>query len=357
MNGIFLHSCWRSSGTWLWEKLRTQPQHLGFYEPLHEFLPGMTAPRITALHSAGWRSRHPPMSQPYFAEYTPLLQDSRILPYRKGVTGAETSFSFHRFFMSAQQRHEKLYAYINGLCDAAHAANRLPVLKFARSQGRLGWFARNFPQHQHALLIRQPWSKFRSAWRCLLEDGNPYFMAAPFMVLERNQHEPAVARLIRALALPFPTGALGLRNLNGWMRRARRMEPRMLYRATLALWLLNTASALPEAELVLDADAPPAELASQFGLELAPAEQRPAATLRQRPLMTLAEIRACHGIGLKALAPEPDLRNRLEFWLAAAEAEAARDLAPELDIPTLPRAPGFLCRAAARARKKAVAFL
>jgi hypothetical protein len=350
MNGIFLHSCWRSSGTWLWEKLRTQPQHLGFYEPLHEFLPSMTSPQIDSLHSAGWRSRHPRMSRPYFAEYAPLLKENGILRQRKGVAGAQTQFSFDQFFMNARQPHERLYSYINRLCDTAYAAGRLPVMKFARSQGRLGWFARHFPQHTHALLIRQPWSKFRSAWRCLVEDGNPYFMAAPFMVLERNAHEPAVAALIRAFDLPVGEGCFGPRGVNAWMRKARRLEPRTLYRAMLALWLLNTANALPAAALVLNADDPPEALASAFGLALAPEPPRPAATLHARPLLLLSEIRASHDTARAAIAPhiDPALRAQLESWLAAAEAEAANDLAPGRAIPTLARAPTLLCRVAKR---------
>jgi len=355
MDGIFLHSCWRSSGTWLWERLRTQKEHLGFYEPLHEFLPSMTGARIDSLDSAGWFSRHPKMSRPYFAEYAPLLKESGILRTRKGVTGAETQFSFHQFFMGARQPHEKLYAYINGLCETAHSAGRIPVLKFARSQGRLAWFARHFPGHRHALLIRQPWTKFRSAWRCLVEDGNPYFMAAPFMVLERNAGEPAVAAMILAFGLPVGDGCLGPRGVNAWMRKARRLEPLVLYRAMLALWLLNTAHALPEAGLVLDADDPPEALAGAFGLGLTPEAPRPAATLRARPLLHLAEIRACHDAGLTAIASwiDPALRGRLEVWLAAAEAEASRDLAPELPIPTLALAPTLLCRAAKRIKRLA----
>jgi hypothetical protein len=352
MDGIFLHSCWRSSGTWLWERLRTQKEHLGFYEPLHEFLPSMTGAQIDSLHSGGWFSRHPKMSRPYFAEYAPLLKERKMLRKRKGVAGAETEFSFHRFFMGARQPHERLYAYINGLCETAHSAGRIPVLKFARSQGRLAWFARHFPGHTHALLIRQPWAKFRSAWRCLVEDGNPYFMAAPFMVLERNAREPAVAALILAFGLPVGGSGLGPRGVNGWMRKARRLEPRVLYRAMLALWLLNTARALPEAGLVLDADDAPEALAGAFGLALAPEAPRPSATLRTRPLMHLAEIRACHDAGLAAVAPwvDPALAGRLGYWLAAAEAEAACDLAPGLAIPTLARAPGLLRRAAKRLR-------
>jgi hypothetical protein len=35
---IFMHSGWRSCGTWLWETLRESATVCGYYEPLHEGL-------------------------------------------------------------------------------------------------------------------------------------------------------------------------------------------------------------------------------------------------------------------------------------------------------------------------------
>src|SRR5580698_7486356 len=145
MNGIFLHASWRSSGTWLWERLRSQPEYMGFYEPLHEALPSLTLRKIASSQTSNWQSRHTEMSRPYFAEYAPLLKRSKIFRYRRGVALAHRSFSFDRFFMEKADRHEKLYRYIKQLCNTAQMAGKRPVLKFARSQGRFSWVAAQFP--------------------------------------------------------------------------------------------------------------------------------------------------------------------------------------------------------------------
>jgi hypothetical protein len=330
MNGIFLHTSWRSSGTWLWETLRGKPEFMGFYEPLHEFLPGISARGIAAIHSNNWQSRHPAMARPYFDEYLPLLQRSKISWRRKGVAQGNTAFAFDRFFMEPNELHEELYRYIKQLCDLAYAAGQLPVLKFARSQGRFAWFAKHFPDVKHALLIRQPWLQFRSGWRCMVEDKNPYFIAAPFMVLERNAALPEVAALIMALGLPVRAACHPmLPRLKHWIRAVPGMDAKILYRAAFALWLLNTTHALPAAALVLDGDAAPADIAAPFGLEMGTAQRPLPSPFSIPPAMALADIRACHDIALAALRHRlnPALPKRLEHWLAAAEAHAACDLA------------------------------
>jgi hypothetical protein len=351
MDGIFLHASWRSSGTWLWERLRNQPSCMGFYEPLHEYLPGMTARRIAGMRSTSWQSRHPEMATPYFAAYTPLLNGAR--PFRKGVKGAAPGFSFDRFFLGADESHPELQAYIQQLCDVAHAAGQTPVLKFARSQGRLAWFAANFPTYRHALLLRQPWTQFRSGWRCLAEDENPYFLAAPFMVLERNTNSPDVAALIAALGLPIqPSTAPILARLKHWLATIRSTSPETLYKAAFALWLLNAIHALPAATLVLDGDAPPSTIAAPFGLDAGHAQRPPAITPGRPPHLTSSAVQSCHAAALAALAHRltPALRARISPWLAAAEVQAARDLAVHIQVRALAPAPGLLRRAAGRLR-------
>lgn len=349
MNGIFLHTSWRSSGTWLWERLRSQPEYMGFYEPLHEALPSLSLRRIALCRTSNWQSRHTEMTRPYFAEYAPLLKTSKIFQFRRGVALAEPSFSFDRFFMEKDERHEKLYFYIKQLCDTARMAGKQPVLKFARSQGRFSWLAAHFPDYTHALLIRQPWTQFRSGWRCMVEGENPYFVAVPFLLLERNIATPDVAALVQALDLPVrPSFGPPIRTLKYWVSMARRIDAITLYKASFALWLLNIAHALPEAALVLDGDGPLAEMLAPFGLE-AGARQRPhPGTFNLRPLMNVAAIRSCHDKAVAALAYrlDPILKNRLEYWLSAAEAQAARDLAVHVQMRALAPVTGFLHRAA-----------
>lgn len=205
MDGIFLHTGWRSSGTWLWQKLRATPHAMGFYEPLHETLPTITPAEIARLSPRSWASRHGAAPAPYFLEYGSLLQ-----PGLRGVPLALPRFAFNRFFLEAGDEDAPLAAYIGQLAALARAQGRQPVFKFTRSQGRLPWFRANFPQCRHIALIRQPWTQFRSAWRCHAQDGNKYFLAAPFLVLERNRGHRDVAALIRRFALPVGWGSFCL---------------------------------------------------------------------------------------------------------------------------------------------------
>jgi hypothetical protein len=324
MDGIFLHTAWRSSGTWLWEQLRNTPGYHGFYEPLHEFLPTMDTRIMATLSPCAWASRHPETAQPYFKEFLPLHDG-------KGVRGANISFSFDNYF---GQPPEDLRAYINSLCATAAQGSKRPVLKFARSQGRLPWFVENFPNHLHAALIRQPWTQFRSGWRCLAEDKNPYFLAAPCLVLERNFAHPAVAALIKALNLPIQPapGANVIRRLKYWIRAARLIPAATLYRAHIAVWLLSTLATLPAAELVLDGDANPVKTAAKFGLAYESSPRPPVSPSPMPEALHAADIIAAHDAALAAIAAHltPALCTQLDPWLNAAETTAARDLATKL---------------------------
>jgi len=315
MDGIFLHAGWRTSGTWLWEKLRSAPGYHGFYEPLHEFLPSMDVKTLATLAPGAWASRHPKISKPYFAEYLPLHDG-------KGVRGAKSSFGFDGYFSPAGP---DLRDYVSGLCEAA--GDKAPVLKFTRSQGRIGWFIETFPAVQHVALVRQPWAQFVSGWRCWVEDRNPYFLAAPCLVLERNGAHPEVAALVRALGLPIGpnTGANVVRRLKFWIRAVRLMPPATLYKAHVALWLLNMVAAQQAAALVIDGHEEAAAAAARFGVSYHARERPPAGGVPFPAGFTPAEVVAIHHAALRALKTAP--YTALAPWIRAAEAQAAVDLA------------------------------
>jgi hypothetical protein len=329
MDGIFIHASWRSSGTFLWQALRDRHENMAFYEPLHEFLPAMSTRRIRAINPGNWQSHHPQNAPPYFAEYAPLLRPTIFPGYRKNLPLADPEFAFDRYFLTASDQHPALKTYITSLCQAAQAQSRRPVLKFARSQGRLPWFVQNFPDVTHALLIRQPWTQFRSAWRCMNEDENPYFVAAPFMVLERNAADPDVATLLHVLGLPvIPSVGPPLRRLKSWLRGIWAIDPLTIYKASLALWLLNVMHAVPADVMLLDGDASSAEIAAPFGLDIGDTLRPATAPLPHIPGLTLTDVHDCHEAAYTVCAAYLDAptRNRLKNWIAAAETEAARDL-------------------------------
>ena len=47
--GIFLHTGWRSAGTWVWSRFRALQTVTAFYEPLHPILGDLTAADIPAF--------------------------------------------------------------------------------------------------------------------------------------------------------------------------------------------------------------------------------------------------------------------------------------------------------------------
>ena len=325
MEGIFLHTGWRSSGSWLWQRLRDQPGHMGFYEPLHEFLPIINQAQLAELSPQSWASRHGATIVPYFAEYAPLLR-----PDGQGVRLAQKRFAFSQFFLNAAAQDEALAAYFTQLVGLARERGRLPVFKCTRSQGRLPWFRTQFPHWRHVALIRQPWTQFRSAWRCHAQDGNKYFLAAPFLVLERNTGHRDVGALAQGFGLPLGWGRylpLNIR-LKGWKLAVQVLDAGTLYKAHFALWLLNTVAACGAADMVLDGDAPPATLAGAFGLE-AGRGTRPVFTPPPHwPELTAAAVQRIHETGLRTLAYRinPAMAARLRLWLGEAETMAARDL-------------------------------
>ncbi|MEF8766148.1 hypothetical protein, partial [Stenotrophomonas sp. A3_2] len=115
---------------------------MAFYEPLHEALAGLTLAEIDRNSAASWPSGHP-VGAPYFQEYAPLLAR------RAGATGFQPRFSYHDHFLLPRAPDGALSAWLHGLVEEAHCADALPVLKFCRSLGRVGWMRRRFPRALH----------------------------------------------------------------------------------------------------------------------------------------------------------------------------------------------------------------
>ena len=74
-HGIFLHTGWRSAGTWVWSRFRALQTVTAFYEPLHPILGDLREADIPALEPT-WTSGHPTLTAPYFTEYRPFIQDN-----------------------------------------------------------------------------------------------------------------------------------------------------------------------------------------------------------------------------------------------------------------------------------------
>ncbi len=245
---VFLHSGWRSAGTWVWAQLRTLSDVLAFCEPLHESLASLREESLGESRPESWDSRHP-QTRPYFEEYAPLLRE------RGGVAGFQRAFSFDTFFMDEHARSDQLATYLRELEALAQDASKVPVLKFARSHGRVGWMRRHFPHAVHAVIVRDPVEQWASGWR-LAQQGTPYFLAAPIAILARSRGNTLVDRFVDALSprvralRSFTYG----RTYRKSLQYVAESTPSELYRASLAFWVSTGLSAVPHADLILDSD-------------------------------------------------------------------------------------------------------
>lgn len=246
---VFLHSAWRSAGTWIWNEFRARPQTMAFYEPLHEELGGLTLDHIGDTNTGSWDSGHP-QTAPYFLEFAPLLQRSR-----KGVAGFERAFSFDHYFLEDEAPQPRLRAYLERLHNVAQLSGRQPVFKFCRSLGRTGWMRTQFPDAAHIAILRDPLAQWESAWR-LAATQTPYFLAMPVAILAAN---PSVA-LVQAVTTAFDLKLDHLRasQFKATYARAESFAQsasvEMTYRCALAFWLVTALSSVAHAEIVIDSD-------------------------------------------------------------------------------------------------------
>jgi hypothetical protein len=267
-DGLFLHTGWRTGGTWLWSCFREQPGLTGFYEPLHEFLADITPEGIHEISGEGWKSGHPQKMRPYFEEYAPLIN-----PGHGGVNLFSRDFTFTNFFPDADQDDPALFAYLTQLFAHARASRTKPVFKFTRSMGRIRWMKRQFPNAAHVALIRNPVSQFISGFQIFRETGNAYFLAMPFAVLAANHTQPSVTAAIDAFDVPLPRldspppEAIIL----AASAHVRFLSPEERYRGFLAFWLLSAAGIpdnidlLIQNETMLASSAARADIARRIG--------------------------------------------------------------------------------------------
>lgn len=248
--GLFLHAGWRSCGTWMWERLRENPGVRGFYEPLHEDLSTLRARDVGLLRPDSWQSGHG-NGAPYFAEFTPLLQEGG-----RGVRGHERRFAFDRFFLSEDEEDRGLDAFLRGLMGRAAAEGRLPVMKFCRSLGRVRWMEARFPDVAHAVILRDPQTQWRSARRQMEQNQNRYFVLAPFIILARNARHPLLEAAMDALAVKRPPSLsdnLDVTTDVCW-RHVQRLSWQDRFRGFLALWVASGIASLEGQAALIDTD-------------------------------------------------------------------------------------------------------
>jgi hypothetical protein len=252
MAPVFLHTGWRTRGTWLWSRFRALAGTTCFYEPLTEELATLCPTAIESCEPASWSSGHPPLHRPYFTEFRPLLKS-----VARGVQHYDPRFALAGFFAEPEAAMPALRDYIELLLRTAHADCGQPVLKFCRSLGRIGWMQRNFPQAIHVVVMRNPLAQFISAQRQFQRHDNRYFLAMPLLLLAMHRDVSDVAAAVRQLgvALPsLPSGASLRASIAACEAHLLRSDPVAWYRGFLAFWMVTAASVPETIDLMIDSD-------------------------------------------------------------------------------------------------------
>lgn len=163
---IFLHSAFRSGGTWFWHRFRQCRGTYAYCEPLNAHLDGLTATNIGDYRPASWASGHPDGIGAYYAEYAPLLgQDGGVALYEPRF-GIETYFQ-----VDADPGLER---YIGMLIDYGHQVRKLPVLGLSCTLGRVAWFRRCF-DGVNIVTWRNPRDQWMSSHRQWLDHAHYNF--------------------------------------------------------------------------------------------------------------------------------------------------------------------------------------
>lgn len=243
---LFLHTAWRSAGTWIWQQFRERPDVTGFCEPLNEWLADATHRTLLEPRPEIWPSRHA-NTGPYFAEYEPLVTS-------RGVAGYDRRFAYDCFFMPASQKMPALERYLRSLCDLAQRDGKLPVLKFTRSLGRVEWMRKHFAEAAHVVVVRTPLAQYRSAAH-LYARGHRDFLASPIALLAHSEH-PVVRDVLSALECDVrPVRRRSLEHTRVAAEQyVSRSRPEETYRASLAFWIATALTSMPFADLIVDAE-------------------------------------------------------------------------------------------------------
>ncbi|MFM0723793.1 hypothetical protein PQQ53_08885 [Paraburkholderia strydomiana] len=254
-NAVFLHSGYRTAGTWLWSRFRRIEEVVAYYEPLHEMLASIDSDTLEKSTADSWPSGHPELERPYFTEYAALLE-----PGGRGIAGFDERFAIDSFTGEVPDDADRIEGYVRRLIDSAHARGKVPVFKFCRSLGRLPWFRSTFADAVHIVVEKNPISQWQSCWDLFALHGNAHFVAIPYAVLASNRHVPTVARVLEALRVELPHLPTELaeqpfeRRLAFFKQHVGEIAPTMMYRAFLAHWLLTLRHAATHAHAVFDCD-------------------------------------------------------------------------------------------------------
>ncbi len=241
---VFLHGAWRSGSTYYWSRFRALPETLCFYEPLHHSLAKLTHKRIAQGGAEVMAAlNHPALSQPYFAEYAPLID-------RRGVRAYRRALAYDRFHLDTSDANPRLERYIETLLEHARLMDRRAVLGFNRSCGRVGWLKARFNAFD-IHIDREPASIWGS-YAAEQGQGNDTFFSMWLRILEANQTHPLWAPLAERLKPRGPLARHLTRTRKAHHAQISAMGIEESYLLVFYAWLATAPGSMAECDLVID---------------------------------------------------------------------------------------------------------
>ena len=178
---IFLHSSFRTSSTWFWNKFRPFQETVCYYEPFNDELGTITTEKAVWASFNAWDSGHPP-GEAYYQEYLPLIQSAG------GAQLFDQSISLDWFTPIGGLRGELRAAeiqYVAMLINHAHREGMIAVFGETRSLGRL-WAIKNSFGGLHVFLHRNLWKQWLS-YLYYARRGMHYFRDSAARLINRSE--------------------------------------------------------------------------------------------------------------------------------------------------------------------------
>jgi hypothetical protein len=236
---LFLHSLFRTGGTYFWNKLRSSPGYYCYYEPFHELVAThQRETQVTDVADQARRLRHPDMVKPYLDEY-PAGEDVGVPLFQK-------RFSYDDFCLEEHDDHPALKAYVDSLL---RFAPRRPVFKFCRSTLRARWLRRHFDA-LHLYLLRDP----RMQWESYLSANREYFCATSLLIHAKNHASPLLSPFQRLAYVPRYHSESVRAEIDFYVPLLRFYDLDQQYGLTYAIWLVSLTEMMVMADRVVDMD-------------------------------------------------------------------------------------------------------
>jgi hypothetical protein len=158
--GVHIHSIWRTSSTYIWEKFRACERVCGFYEPFHTALAYMTPANARGEGAAKGKVMDKatlghPGARPYWIEYEGVVGDGVGAPFY------DLSYAEKLYFPKGNRLEGKQKEYLTNLVQYAKSNGKIACLGYVRSCMRVGHIKAALGG-VHIALIRNPFYQFMS---------------------------------------------------------------------------------------------------------------------------------------------------------------------------------------------------